>query len=51
LGYRALVIVSTSRSATRAFGKNVIAEKTPRPSSPHAAEWVAASPDPKLSAF
>src|SRR6266478_6565571 len=40
LGYRALVIVSTSGSATGAFGKNIFAEKTPRSSSPHFAEWM-----------
>jgi hypothetical protein len=51
LGDRALVIVSISSSATGAFGKNVMAEETPRPSSPHLAEWVAASPDPERSAF
>src|SRR6266404_7565230 len=51
LGNRALVIVSTSGSATGAFRKNVIAEKTPRPSRPHLTECVAAGPDPELSAF
>jgi hypothetical protein len=51
LGDRALVIISTSRSATGAFGKNIIAEKRPKPFSPHLAEWVASSPDPELTAF
>src|SRR6266446_9883886 len=51
LGYRALAIVAVSCSATGAFGKNIIAEKTPRLFWPHLAECVAAGPDPELSAF
>src|SRR6266403_5219667 len=51
LGNRALVIVSTSGPATGALRKNVIAEKTPRPSRPHLTECFAAGPDLELSAF
>src|SRR6267378_3820745 len=51
LGDRALAVVLASYSARRASGKNVIAEKTPRRSSPYLAEWVAPGPDPELSSF
>src|SRR6266403_5769338 len=51
LGDSALAIVFASCSARRASGKNVIAEKTRRRSSPYLAEWLAADPDHELSAF
>src|SRR5260370_36964741 len=51
LGGRALAIVFVSCSASGASGKNVIAEKTPRPSSPYLAEWGAGGPDHELRAI